>query len=114
MYSVEGQSPFAYPFNDIHRGSKSKIKTIMDRHVRVIYLKVNIVGSTEAPSKVLLLFFLFSDWLKSNHLRSQIEHGFLNIFSRHICSAETETIRVTNYATSFGAKTCSQNQVRSC
>ena len=26
-------------------------------------------GSTEAPSKVFLLFFLFSDWLKSNHLR---------------------------------------------
>ena len=37
------------------------------------------VGSTEAPSKVFLLFFLFSDWLKSNHLRSRIECGFLDI-----------------------------------
>ena len=71
-------------------------------------------GSTEAPSKVFLLFFLFSDWLKSNHLRSPIECGFLDIFSRHICGAVTETIRVTNYATSFGAKKCSENQVRSC
>ena len=62
------------------------------------------VGSTEAPSKVFLLFFLFSDWSKSNHLKSRIERGFLDIFSRHICSAVTETIRVTNYATNFGAK----------
>ena len=51
-----------------------------------------IVGSTEAPSKVFLLFFLFSDWLKSNHLRSRVERGFMDIFSRHICSAVTETI----------------------
>ena len=63
-----------------------------------------IVGSTEAPSKVFLLFFLFSDWLKSNHLISRIERGFLDIFSRYICSTVTKTIRVTNYATSFGAK----------
>ena len=63
-----------------------------------------IVGSMEVPSKIFLLFFLFSDWLKSNHLRSRIERGFLDIFSHHICSAVTKTIRVTNYATSFGAK----------
>ena len=50
------------------------------------------------------IVFLFSDWLKSNHLRSRIEHGFLDIFSRHICSIVTKIIRVTNYATSFGAK----------
>ena len=62
--------------------------------------------------RVFLSFFLFSDWLKSNHLRSRIERGFLDIFSRHICSAVTETIRMTNYATSFGAKKCSENQVR--
>ena len=74
----------------------------------------NLVGSTEAPSKAFLLFFLFSDWLKSNHLRSWIERGFLDIFSRHICSAVTETIRVTNYATSFGATKCSENRVWSC
>ena len=60
------------------------------------------------------IVFLFSDWLKSNHLKSRIERGFLGIFSHHICSAVTETIRVTNYATSFGAKKCSENQVRSC
>ena len=65
------------------------------------------VGSTEAPSKVFLLFFLFSDWVKSNHLRSRIKRGFLDIFSRHICNAVIETIRVTNYVTSFGAKKCS-------
>ena len=72
-------------------------------------LKDIFVGSMEAPSKVFLLFFLFSDWLKSKHLSSRIERGFLDIFSRHICSAVTETIRVTNYATSFGAKECSEN-----
>ena len=59
--------------------------------------------------KGFLLFFLFSDWLKSNHLRSWIECGFLT-FLRHICSAVIEKI----YATSFGAKKCSKNQVRSC
>ena len=35
-----------------------------------------IVGSTEAPSKVFLLFFLLSYWLKFDHLKCQIEHGF--------------------------------------
>ena len=48
--------------------------------------KCDIVGSTEAPSKVLLLFSLFSDWLKLNHLKSRIERGSLDIFSRHTCS----------------------------
>ena len=41
------------------------------------------VGSTEAPSKVFLCFFLFSDWLKSDHLKSRIELVFDN-FLRHI------------------------------
>ena len=72
-----------------------------------------IVGSMEAPSKVFLLFFLCSDWLRSNHLRSRIERGFWTFFAL-VCCAVTETIRVTNYATSFGAKKCSENQVRSC
>ena len=40
----------------------------------------SIVGSTEASSKVFLLFFLCSDWLKSDHIRSRIEHVFLDIF----------------------------------
>ena len=44
------------------------------------YLNVDFVGSTEAPSKAFLLFFLFSDWLKSNHPRSRIKRGFLDIF----------------------------------
>ena len=61
------------------------------------------VGSTEALSKVFLLFFLFSDWLKSNHLNSQIEHGFLNIFAPYLMRL-TEMIRVTNYATSILAR----------
>ena len=74
----------------------------------------SVVGSTEAPSNTFLLFFLFSDWLKSNHLTSRMKRGFFDIISHGICSALTETIRVTNYATSFGAKKCSENQVRSC
>ena len=61
--------------------------------------------------KGFLLFFLFSDWLTSSHLKSRIERGFLDILSRHICNAVTATIPVTNYATSFGAKVCSENQV---
>ena len=96
---------------------KRKVVSIKVSSVRVIRFSVhsefNIVGSTEVPSKAFLLFFLFSDWLKSNHLKSRIELGFLDISSRHICSTVTETIRVTNYATSFGAKKCSENQVRS-
>ena len=41
---------------------------------------------------------------KLNHLKSRMECGFSDIFSRHICSTVTETIGVTNYAASFGAK----------
>ena len=70
-------------------------------HLRKVVL---IVGFTEVPSKVFLLLFLFSDWLKSNHLKCRIEGGFLDTFSRHICRALTETIRVTNYATSLAQK----------
>ena len=36
--------------------------------------------------------------------RSRMECGFSDIFSRHICSTVAETIGVTNYAASFGAK----------
>ena len=63
-----------------------------------------IVGSMEAPSKAFLLFFLLLDWLKLNHLKIRMECGFSDIFSRHICSTVAETIGVTNYAASFGAK----------
>ena len=69
------------------------------------------VGFMEAPSKDFLLFFLLPDWLKLNHLRSRMECGFSDIFSRHICSTVAETIGMTNYAASFGAKKCSENHI---
>ena len=69
------------------------------------------VGSTEAPSKVFLLFFLLPDWLKFNHLKSRIECGFSDIFSRHICSTVEETMGVTNNPAGFGAKKCSENHI---
>ena len=72
------------------------------------------VGSTEAPLKAFLLFFLLPDWLKLNHLKSRMECGFSDIFSRHICSTVAETIGVTNYAASFGANKCSENHIWSC
>ena len=73
--------------------------------------RVGIVGSTEAPSKAFLSFFLLSDWLKLNHLKSLIECGFSDIFSRNFCSTVAETIGVTNHAASFGAKKCSENHI---
>ena len=65
----------------------------------------------EAPSKAFLLFFLFPDRLKLNHLKSRMECGFSDIFSRHICFTVAETIGVANYAVSFVAKTCSENHI---
>ena len=65
---------------------------------------MEIVGSTEAPSKVFLLLFLLSDWLELNHLKRRMECGFSDIFSCHICSTVEETIGVTNNSESFGAK----------
>ena len=59
----------------------------------------------------LFYFFLLPDWLKLNHLKSRMECGFSDIFSRHICFTEAETIGVTNYAASFGAKKCSENHI---
>ena len=73
-----------------------------------------IVGSMESPSKVFLLFFLLPDWLKLNHLKSRMECGFSDIFSRHFCSTVAKTIGLTNYAASFGAKKCSENHIWSC
>ena len=70
-----------------------------------------VVGSTEAPSKVFLSFFLLPDWLNLNHLKSRMECGFSDIFSRHICSNVAETIGVTNNPGSFGAKKCSENHI---
>ena len=81
------------------------------RNKFILVLGDGIVGSTEAPPKAFLLFFLFSDWLKLNHLKSRMECGFSDIFSRHNCSTVAETIGVTNYAASFGAKKCSENHI---
>ena len=64
-----------------------------------------------SSSKAFLLFFLLPDWLKLNHLKSRMECGFSDIFSRHICSTVAETIGVINYAASFGAKKCSENHI---
>ena len=69
------------------------------------------VGFMEAPSKAFLLFFLLPDWLKLNHLKSRMECGFSDIFSRHICSTVAETIGVTNHAASLDAKKCSENHI---
>ena len=66
------------------------------------------VGSVKAPSKAFLLFFLLPDWLKLNHLKSRMECGSSDLFSRHIRSTVAETIGVTNYAARFGAKKCSE------
>ena len=68
----------------------------------------------EAPSEAFLLFFLLHDWLELNHLKSRMECGLSDIFSRHICSTVAETTGVTNYAASFGAKKCSENHIWSC
>ena len=50
------------------------------------------------------IVFLLSDWLKLNQLKSRMEYGFSDIFSRHICSTVAETTGVTNYVARFGAK----------
>ena len=63
-----------------------------------------VIGSMEAPSKAFLLFFLLPDWLKLNHLKSRMNVVFQTFLSRHICSTIPESIGVTNYAASFGAK----------
>ena len=63
-----------------------------------------IVGSMEALSKAFLLFFLLPDWLKLNHLKRRMECGFPDIFSCHFHSTVAETIGLTNYKATFGAK----------
>ena len=78
---------------------------------KVLNMSDIFVRSMEAPSKAFLLFCLLPDWLKLNHLKSRMECGFSDIFSRHICSTVAETIGVTNYAACFGAKKCSENHI---
>ena len=70
-----------------------------------------VVGSMEDLSKAFVLFSMLLDWLKLNHLKSRMECGFSDIFSCHICSTVAETIGVTNYTASFGAKKCSENHI---
>ena len=60
-----------------------------------------LVGSNGSSFKDFSIVFLLSDWLKLNHLKSRMECGFSDIFSR---STLAETIGVTNCAASFGAK----------
>ena len=83
---------------------KETLITLLGLGTPPLWFRSILVGSTEAPSRVFLLFPLFSDWLKSNHLKSRIKRVVFRLFTLPICSAVTETIRVTNYATSFGAK----------
>ena len=89
------------------------VTQINDRKLRPKFFMshYHLVGSMETPSKAFLLFFLLPDWLKLNHLKSRMECGFSDIFSRHFCSNVAETIGVTNYAASFGAKKCSENHI---
>ena len=63
-------------------------------------------GPMEAPSKMFLLFFLFSNWAKVESSQNSNRTWFFDCFLA-IFVTLTETIRVTNYATSFGAKKCS-------
>ena len=86
-------------------------ETLKRLDVRYYKPIVIIVGSMEAPSKAFVLFFLLPDWLKLNHLKSRMKFGFSDIFSRHFCSTLAETIGLTNYAASFGAKKCSENHI---
>ena len=79
--------------------------------VNTCFLKTVVVGSMEVPSKAFLLFFLLPDRVKLNHLKSRMECGFSDMFSGHICSTVAETTGVTNYAASFGAKKCSENDI---
>ena len=82
------------------------------------YVKENLNGAKTAkllvPRKLLQRFFycfLLPDWLKLNHLKSRMECGFSDIFSRHFCSTAAETMGVTINPASFGAKKCSENHI---
>ena len=74
---------------------------------------IYIVGSMEVRSKAFLLVFLLLDWIKLNHLKSKKECGFLDIFSRHICSTVAETIDVTSTQHILAQKS-SENHIWRC
>ena len=50
------------------------------------------------------IVFLLPDWIKLNNLKSRMECGFSDIFSRYFCSTVAETIGSTNYAASLARK----------
>ena len=65
--------------NALRNFKKSRLQILND--VRQVLASVQlIVGSTEVPSKIFLLFFLLPDWLKLNHLKSRMECGFQTFF----------------------------------
>ena len=97
-----------------HLISKNKFNPLWDRHVlNIPYNHCSVLSaycwfhgsSFKGFSIVFPIFWLAK--VESNVV-------ILDIFSPHICSSVTETIQVTSCATSFGAKKCSENQVRSC
>ena len=98
-------------FNDALRLTRGRLTLRVKPLLQLMTDNHIFVGSMEAPSKAFLLFFLLPGWRKLNHLKSRMECGFLDIFSRHICSTVAETIGVTNNAACFGAKKCSENHI---
>ena len=88
-------------------GNNFQQNTLKTRHQETDF----IVGSIEAPSEAFLLFSLLPDRLKLNHLKSRMECGFSDIFFAPYVFTVAETIGVTNYAASFGAKKCSENHI---
>ena len=72
------------------------------------YLKGKCCWFHGSPIKGFPIFFPVFWLTKVESSQKSNRTWFFGHFSRHICSAVTETIRVTNYATSFGAKKCSE------
>ena len=68
------------------------------------------VGSTEAPSKVFLLFFLLPDWLELNHHKSRMECGFSDIFSPYLFDRRRNNRRYKQLRKIWREK-CSENHI---
>ena len=75
-----------------------------------LFSVVNVVGSIEAPSNAFLLFFLLSDWLKLNHLRSRTECSFSDIFAPYLfhCSRNN---RRDKLCSTFWPEKCSESHI---
>ena len=82
--------------------SKSRVQCVNLKYLPIKLLEI--CWFHGSSFKGFSIVFLLSDWLKLNHLKSRMECGFSDIFSRHFCSTIAETIGVTNYAASFGVK----------